>query len=327
MRFVVFGAGAVGGVLGARLHQGGHRVTLVARGQHYEAIRGRGLTLEEPDRRTVLAIDATDSPARIDWAGDEVVLLTTKSQGTAGALQVLRAVAPPATPIVCAQNGVENERQALRLFGNVYGAVVMVPAVHTEPGIVQAHATRLTGIIDVGRYPHGVDERCEAIVEALEASRFSARVRPDVMRAKHAKLLLNLANAVGAIARPGPDAERLIAIAQGEGRAALAAAGIAFAADDVSDVGGRWERLGVRTDRRSGSSTWQSLQRRSGEVESDYLNGEIVLLGRLHGVPTPVNELLARLAGRVARDRDGPQTLDAGEILSRAGDAAAAWTR
>jgi 2-dehydropantoate 2-reductase len=326
MSFVVFGAGAIGGVVGARLRQGGHRVTLVARGAHHEAIRTRGLTLEEPDDRTVLAIDVADSPAGVDWSGNEVVLLTTKSQGTGGALQALRAIAPPATPIVCMQNGVENERQALRLFENVYGAVVMVPAAHIEPGVVEAHATKLTGIIDVGRYPDGADEGCEEIVEALESSRFSSRASRDVMRAKHAKLLLNLANAVAAISKPGPDADRLVAIAQEEGRAALRAAGIAFEDDDVSDVAGRWERLGVRTSRRSGSSTWQSLQRRTGEVESDYLNGEIVLLGRLHGVLTPINEALARLADRVARDRGGPQTLDAGDILSQAG-ATAAWTR
>ncbi len=200
MRFVVFGAGAIGGVVGARLHQAGHEVTLVARGAHYEAIRDRGLTLEEPDRAHGAGHRRGRFPApRIDWRGDEVVLLTTKSQDTAGALQALRAAAPPATPIVCVQNGVENERQALRLFENVYGAVVMVPAAHLEPGIVEAHATRLTGIIDVGRYPHGADERCEAIVEALESARFSARARGDVMLRKHAKLLLNLANAVGAI--------------------------------------------------------------------------------------------------------------------------------
>jgi 2-dehydropantoate 2-reductase len=327
MRFVVFGAGAIGGVVGARLQLGGQRVTLVARGAHYEAIRDHGLTLEEPDARTVLAIGVADSPGGIQWGGDEVVLLATKSQDSGNALRALRAVAAPATAIVCMQNGVENERLALRLFENVYGAVVMVPAAHTEPGIVEAHATKLTGIIDVGRYPDGTDERCDAIVEALQSSRFSSFARQDVMRRKHAKLLLNLANAVGAISGPGPGAERLIAAAEAEGRAALTAAGIAFEADDVADVTGRWERLGVRTSRRSGSSTWQSLQRRTGAVESDYLNGEIVLLGRLHGVPTPVNALLARLADRLARDRAGPQTMDAEQILSEAGDAAAAWIR
>ena len=85
----------------------------------------------------------------------------------------------------------------------------------------------------------------------------------------------------------------------------LTAAGIEFEAADVADIAARWERWGVRDiagHERAGSSSWQSLARGSGAIETDYLNGEIALLGRLHGVPTPVNELLCRLANRAARE-------------------------
>ena len=54
MRFVIFGAGAIGGVVGARLSEAGFEVALIARGQHLEAIREHGLTLETPVARTVL---------------------------------------------------------------------------------------------------------------------------------------------------------------------------------------------------------------------------------------------------------------------------------
>jgi 2-dehydropantoate 2-reductase len=327
MRFVVFGAGAIGGVVGARLHQGGHQVVLIARGAHHAAIRDHGLTLEGPDERVVLAVQACDSPAAVHWGGEEVVLIATKSQDTGGALQALRAVAPAATTIVCMQNGVDNERRALRLFENVYGAVVMVPAAHIEPGVVQSHARALTGIIDVGRYPSGDDDSSHAIAAALAESRFDSCARPDVMRLKYAKLILNLANAVGAICRPGADTDRLTDAARAEGRAVLEAAGIEFAAPEVEDVAGRWKRLGVQAHHRSGSSTWQSFARRTGEVETDYLNGEIVLLGRLHGVPTPVNRALCALADRLAREGADPQTLNAQDVLSEAGDEAVAWTR
>jgi 2-dehydropantoate 2-reductase len=327
MRFVVFGAGAIGGVVGARLHQSGHRVTLIARGEHYRAIRDRGLTLAEPDRSTLLEIEVCDAPAGLAWDRDEVVLLATKSQDTRGALQALRPLAPPATAIVCMQNGVDNERTALRMFEHVYGAVVMVPAAHGEPGIVESHATLLTGIIDIGRYPSGEDDRSHAIAHALGDSRFDSCARPDVMRLKYAKLILNLANAVGAICTPGPGTDRLTEMVRDEGRAALGAAGITFEAPEVEDVAGRWKRIGVQASKRSGSSTWQSLQRRTGEVETDYLNGEIVLLGRLHGVATPVNQALCRLADRIAREGAGPQTLSAEDVLAEAGEGATAWTR
>ena len=158
MRFVVFGAGAIGGVLGARLHQAGSEVTLIARGPHYEAIRRHGLTLETPDETSVLKIAAVDDPAGIEWRGDEAVLLTMKTQDTAAALAALRALAPATVPVVCVQNAVENERIALRRFANVYGAVVMSPTAHIDPGVVQAFGTKVSGVIDLGRYPEGVDD-------------------------------------------------------------------------------------------------------------------------------------------------------------------------
>ena len=74
-------------------------------------------------------------------------------------------------PIVCLQNGVENERVCARLFTDVYGAVVMAPADHLRPGHVKSYGAKASGIIDVGRYPNGSDERCESICAALSGSR------------------------------------------------------------------------------------------------------------------------------------------------------------
>ncbi len=324
MRFVIFGAGAIGGVVGARLHQAGFEVALIARGPHYQAIRERGLTLEWPGGSAVLEIPAADAPDRLEWRGDEVVMLATKSQDTAGALGTLRAAAPEGTPVVCLQNGVENERTALRMFESVYGAVVMAPTAHLEPGIVQAYGTRLSGVIDVGCYPSGVDERCEAIARALGESSFSSGARPDIMRFKYAKLINNLLNAVDAIVEPGPDSEELTRLAQEEGRTVLRAAGIAFTAEGVNDVIARWQRLDVQPiagRERAGSSTRQSITRGTPTVETDYLNGEIVLLGRLHGVSTPVNQALCELSERHVRERRAPRTVPAEEVLASAGAA------
>jgi 2-dehydropantoate 2-reductase len=322
MRFVIFGAGAVGGVVGARLHQSGFDVALIARGDHFEAIRERGLTVEDPGGSVALDIPVADSPRGLEWGGEEVVLLATKSQDTAGALGALRSVAPVGTPVVCLQNGVENERVALRLFEDVHGAVVMAPTGHLEPGVVQAYGTRMSGVIDVGRYPSGVDERCERVAQALGESNFSSKVRPDIMRFKYAKLINNLLNAVDAICVPGPDCEEVTRLAQEEGREVLRAAGIEFVDEGVNDVIGRWRRLDVRPiagRERAGSSTRQSLARGAGTVETDYLNGEIVLLGRLHGIATPVNGALCELSERHLRERRPPSSVPAQEVLGRAG--------
>jgi 2-dehydropantoate 2-reductase len=321
MRFVVFGAGAIGGVVGARLHQSGHDVALIARGAHYQAIRERGLTLETPAEHAVLEIPVADSPGGLDWAGEMVALLAVKSQDTIGALTDLRDAAPMDTAVVCLQNAVENERAALRFFPNVYGAVVMSPTAHIEPGVVQAYGTTGTGVIDVGRYPSGVDSVCEEVAGALAASDFSSQARPDIMRFKYAKLLGNLLNAVDALCEPGASADEVIEVARQEGAAALSAAGIEFVADDVNDVARRWRELEVRPiagRERAGSSTRQSLARGAGAAETDYLNGEISLLGRLHGLPTPINDALCRLSNRAVREGWTPQTLSAEEVLAEA---------
>jgi 2-dehydropantoate 2-reductase len=319
MRFVIFGAGAIGGAVGARLHQSGHAVTLIARGVHLEAIRDRGLTFLTPVERAVLPLAAVGDPGGVDWTGEEVVLLATKSQDTLDALTALRDAAGNAVPVVCLQNGVENERVALRLMDAVYGAVVMLPAAHLQPGTIEAYGAQTTGHIDIGRYPAGVDRRCEEICAALAASRLDSHPVADVMRLKYAKLLLNLTNAVGALFAASERRRELAELVTAEGRAVLDAAGVSYVADEISDIEARWRRWGVRDidgRSRAGSSTWQSLARGTGALETDYLNGEIVLQGRLYGVPTPLNEQLCELAAAAARERRDPGTLSADDVLA-----------
>ena len=103
MDFVVLGAGAIGSVVGARLFESGHQVTLVARGAHLEALRRNGLTVETPDGEIKLDLPVVDDPRRTDSAGDVVVLLCVKSQQTAAALPVLGLAATATTPVVCVQ--------------------------------------------------------------------------------------------------------------------------------------------------------------------------------------------------------------------------------
>ena len=235
MKFVIFGAGAIGGVVGARLHQGGFEVALIARGGHLEVIQRDGLTLLTPVERATLALPAVAEPAQLEWGAQDVVLLATKSQDTVAALTALRDAAGPSVPVVCLQNGVENERMALRLMEHVYGAVVMAPTAHLEPGTVESYGAALSGMIDIGRYPSGVDAGCEEICGALSSSTFLSRPVADVMRLKYAKLLLNLGNAVGALCEPGERRDELIALARAEGEAVLTAAGIDHTAPEVAD--------------------------------------------------------------------------------------------
>jgi 2-dehydropantoate 2-reductase len=106
-----------------------------------------------------------------------------------------------------------------------------------------------------------------------------------------------------------------------EGRSVLAAAGIEHTVDDIADVAGRWERMGAgEVDGREhqGSSTWQSVTRGTGSVETDYLNGEIVLLGRRLGIPTPCNALLQLLTRVTVATGREPGWRSARELIAEA---------
>jgi len=313
VRWVVYGAGAVGGLVGAGLHGAGEDVTLVARGEHLRAMQARGLRVEGPDGETTHRIPAVGDVAPLGLTERDVVLVATKSQHTEAVLACLASAAPAELTVICLQNGVENERRALRSFANVYGACVMCPATHLVPGVVQAHRAPVTGILDLGRYPTGTDSRAEQVAAALGAAGFVSKARPDIMRWKYAKLLLNLANALEVVCGPGRRGSDLARQARAEGVACLEAAGIPFASEE-EDAARRADLVPRGGGRGGGGSSWQSVARGTGDVEADFLNGEIVRLGRTHGVPTPVNAALQRLANRLARERAAPGTLTEADV-------------
>ncbi|MFF2999181.1 ketopantoate reductase family protein [Streptomyces sp. NPDC057950] len=336
MRYVIIGAGAVGGAVGGRLAEAGHDVVLVARGAHHEALRAFGLRLTTAEGTRTHLLPVVDEPAALGaLRADDVLLLAVKTQDSEAALAAWGAApvagggtAAERLPLVCAQNGVESQRLALRRFRRVYGVCVWLPATFVEPGAVSAAGTPLTGILHLGRYPHGTDETARRIAADLEKSCFEAPVVPDVARWQYAKLLGNLANAMEAVSGPvtGEEGLELLGRVRAEGEAVLAAAGIAYVSEE--------EQRRVRGDRirlqpldgspRRGGSSWQSLDRATGTIEADHLNGEIALLGRLHGVPTPLNDLLQRLANTFARERRAAGSMPFAELARLAGEAVAA---
>jgi 2-dehydropantoate 2-reductase len=315
-RFVVYGAGAIGGVIGARLFEQGREVVLIARGAHHDAIRDSGLVVRSSDREDTVRVPVVDSPSAADISAADIVLLAVKSQDTAAVLTALAAAAPRSTPVVCVQNGVANERAALRYFDDVYGVCIVLPAVHLEPGVVEATAAPVTGLLDIGRFPRGHDDVAQHVADAFNASSFESAVRDDIMRWKYRKLLNNLGNALDALygpgARRGVVQERLLE----EGMACLQAAGIEFVpeAEDRERRGDRLQFDGAAARSRPGASTWQSMAR-GVAIEADFLNGEIVMLGHLHGVPTPVNRALLELVNDAARAGRPPGSFAPDEVI------------
>ncbi|MEV0174796.1 2-dehydropantoate 2-reductase N-terminal domain-containing protein [Streptomyces sp. NPDC050803] len=327
MRYIIIGAGAVGGVIGGRLAGAGHEVVLVARGAHHAALRENGLRLRVPEGELTYRLPTVDGPDALgELREDDVLVLAVKTQDSAAALQAWGpapvaggGTAAERLPLLCAQNGVESQRLALRVFRQVYGVCVWLPSAFVEPGVVSAAGTPLTGILHLGRHPHGTDDTLRQIAADLEKAHFEAPVVSDVSRWQYAKLLGNLGNALEAVTGPvaTEEAVALYDRVRSEAVAVLDAAGIAYASAEEQQAvrGDKVTLVELDGTERGGGSSWQSLARGTGTIETDYLNGEIVLLGRLHGVPTPFNELLQHLANTFARERRTPGSMPLAELV------------
>jgi 2-dehydropantoate 2-reductase len=285
--YVLYGSGAVGGVIGGRLSLAGHDVTLVARGEHLARIVADGLVLDTAEGRHAVQAPATDTAAGVEWRDDTVVVLAVKSHQTEAALADLVRHAPATVPVVCAQNGVTNEPATLRRFAHTYAITVMLPAQHLEPGVVVQGCHPVPGILDIGRYPSGTDQVTYRVSADLRSAGFESVPRPDIMAWKYRKLVTN---AVGDVSAVLPDeADELKPLVRAEAEAVLAAAGVPVVSHEA-DLERRGDLLRGRADVDGPNSLGQSIERRTAGTEVDFRAGEVVLLGRLHGVPTPANE-------------------------------------
>ena len=210
--------------------------------------------------------------------------------------------------MVCAQNGVENERLALR---HLLGRLRRVRDVAGRPsaagggaGLVGAHARHPRHRCRTGK---GRADKAEALASSSVRAGFSSHAVTDIMRWKYAKLVMNLGNAVEAMCGPEARVSEISVLARREG------------------IGGaRGRRHRVRSGRgfrgppgqpdHPQGLRWRPTARRRfivaepgpghGAIEADYLNGEIGLLGRLHGDPTPVNSMSATRSQPDGRRRD-----------------------
>ena len=322
MRFIIYGLGAVGGAIAAALTRAGEDVIGIARGKMLEAIRGDGLLFRTPGGAERVRFAVVAGPGEITFQPDDVVLLTMKSQDTASAVDALVHAGVRDQAVCCFQNGLNNERLALRHFSNVYGVTVMIPADYTVPGEVVCYGQPRLGLFDIGRYPAGLDANVEKLVAALTAANFAAFPMEEVQLSKRGKLIENLGNVVDAAM--GPDSDRggaLMDAARDEARAVYRKAGLEWKEIDRNEPRrkGLVEMGTVEGHQRAGSSSTQSLKRGAGSIETDYLNGEVVLMGRLNGVPVPLNSALSELGHDLISGKVGPGTLTEPELRARLG--------
>ena len=322
-RYVIVGAGAIGASIAAELHRAGVETLLVARGAHLAQLREHGLRYSRPAGDERLPVPVAAGPDEVELDAGDVLVFATKTQDTAAALgewawrPVKRAggsgTAAADLPVVTVQNGLDSERAALRLFAHVLGAVVWLPATFLRPGEVANYGDPAAGVVWLGRSPAGAGARAAAVGADLRRAGFTVHLVGDVAAYKVAKLVGNLVNALDALYPPSHLRAAALAALQDEARGVLAAAGLR-AADVASGLAG-FDVAEIPGRPRGGSSTWQSLAR-SGTPETDYLNGEIVLLGRLHGVDAPHNAAIQARVHRAIAEGAAPGSLDDADLAA-----------
>ena len=321
-RYVVYGAGAIGSALGAWLHLAGHEALLVGRPAHVHRIREGGLALRNPEGERHVHVPAVANLREASAHGSDVILLCVKSQDTDAALREIRAAGIDLgrVPVFCLQNSIVNESAAQRYAARVYGVMLNVPGVFLEPGVVSNPITGNHGFMDIGRYPYGVDDVARVVAQVIADAGYATHLHEQVMAAKAAKMIGNLGNAFGAITDGREDTTGFMTAVRAEGEDAFQAAGIAWEPRDAFEARVNASRgtTKLAPGERNLGSTWQSLMRGAPSLETDYLNGEIVRLGRAHDVPTPRNVVLQTVASQLHVAGSRPGTVTVNELESMA---------
>jgi 2-dehydropantoate 2-reductase len=313
MRICIIGAGAIGGLLGARLTQAGHEVNLIARGAHLAAMRADGLKLRSKNESLALRVSASDSVAGL--GRQDAVFIALKAYSIADMLPRLAPLMDSQTVVVPAINGIPwwyFYREGGRFdgepvacidpggstlhsldCGRILGCVVHAAAEVVEPGVIE-HTTGRRFIL--GEPDGSLSERAERVaavlVEAGLEGPLSQRIRDDVWT----KLIGNLAfNPICALTVARMDQAmnnsaiiELTRTVMSEGIRVGEAYGARFGMTIE-------ERLHMA--RRIGNAKVSMMQdlERGRPIESEAIVGAVCELGRRVGVPTPTTDLICTL--------------------------------
>lgn len=211
MKICIYGAGAIGSLIGSELARAGHQVTLIGRGPHLAAMNANGLTVRmnggERHTRPACTEDAAEAGVQ------DLVIFVLKAHQVAIAAEHVGPLLGPKTPVVAAQNGipwwyfhksggggfedhvlnaVDPDRCAWRLIGpgRVIGAVINGSCVVVEPGVVEHH--QKTRALMIGEPDGTRSARCLEIVDAFAATDFEIPITENIRLELWTKLLSNV---------------------------------------------------------------------------------------------------------------------------------------
>jgi 2-dehydropantoate 2-reductase len=324
MRVLILGAGAIGGYLGVSLAQAGHTVTYLARPATAAHLRAHGLRLTQGDRQSVIAQpNIVESATSAFSEPHDVLVFALKSFDTASALTELRATTDSPPPILCLQNGVDNESEIARVFGAERVIAGTVTTAVGKRGLADFVVERQRGVgVALGQ------PLSERLLAALNEAGLNARGYRSEKALKWSKLLTNLVgNATSAIldltvAEVFADA-RLFALEQAQLRECLRVMQALNA--DVVDLPGTpvralalgaqlpaWLarpllRRGLASARGSKMPSLHIDLHGGRQTEVRWLHGAVAHHGAACGVATPVNRGLAETVDALTAGRLKPE--------------------
>ncbi|MGR3322904.1 MAG: ketopantoate reductase family protein [Pseudooceanicola sp.] len=305
MKIAVMGAGALGGYFGGRLAAAGYEVTLIARGAHLAALRERGLRILSPrgDLHIPL-IAATDDPATVGPV--DVVMFMVKNYDVENGALAIAPMLGPETMVVTCQNGVSAHDRLGSVIGagHVVPGVARMPAHVPEPGVINHSA--MLDMLAFGEADGQVSPRVERFRDAIKAAGATVAVPDNILHDLWAKFVMQATFAsattltrsdIGPL-RSNTQTRAMMTAAMQEtervGRAIL---------PDLPE--GLSERAWDVLDNLPGTTHASMLDDLNGgkRLEVDYLSGDVVRLGREHGVPTPIHEVFWSMLQPL---KDGP---------------------
>jgi thiosulfate/3-mercaptopyruvate sulfurtransferase len=323
-RFVIIGAGAIGVTAAAELKATGNDVALIARGAQLEAARDGGINYVTIKGERRLDVPVHGSADDVDLTHEDVLLLTTKTQDALTALAPWSfkpvtladgtvSTAGQSLPLLTTENGLETERVALRDFRHVYAGVLGIPVSYTKPGEVVNFGVPVNGVWALGHYPDApASDRLKEIAVILRHANFDVTVTDTISVFKNGKIAGAVNFVLDALFKPSPLRDRAAARIRRETAEILQAAGLPPV--NRFGAGPMFHHASIPGHDRGGFSTWQSLSR-GNSVETDYLNGEIVLQARLLGREAPFNEAVTVRMHRFLQEGGEPGSLGDDEIL------------
>lgn len=336
MKILILGAGAIGSLVGGKLAQSGHAVTLVGRERFVAAVRAHGLQMHIGGAVEIVRdLHAVDSVHAAFWYAAEsqtpyeVAILTVKSYDTDTALteiaSAVKANGQPLPAILSLQNGVGNEEAIAARFGadKVIAGTITAPVEVPEAGVI--HVAKPKFVVGLARWQGSGDNALlERIKQALMESGVRVTRYADARSMKWSKLLMNMiGNATSAILGQPPNvtfADRHVADleidALRETLSVMALAGIrpvnvekyplGWLAPLIRYTPGALLRPVLRRivgGARGGKmpSLYLDLEKGKSDNEVGWLNGAVVRLGQSLGIQTPANYWLNETVQHLAR--------------------------